>query len=61
MKKSVQRHHGYGVEWFQAISTLVVLAGIYMFSGTFEDASFVTPVPSHISAYSNQSLGYGFQ
>lgn len=66
MKSSLhKRPSGYGVEWLQAVFTLLVLTGIYLSSGSF--ATEVTPSLSSKKSveiavpYWNDAFGYGFQ
>jgi hypothetical protein len=66
MKSSLhKRPSGYGVEWLQAVFTLLVLTGIYFSSG-----SYATTVPPSLTSeksveiavpYWNDAFGYGFQ
>lgn len=60
-----KRSVGYGVEWLQAIFTLLVLTGIYLSSGSYassetQNVSSGKSVPIAVP-YWNNTLGYGFQ
>ncbi len=55
----------YGVEWLQAIFTLLVLSGIYLSSGSFVSENVQIPLneqrPTRISVpYWNNEFWYGF-
>lgn len=55
----------YGVEWLQAIFTLLVLSGIYLSSGNFVSENVQIPInehkPTQISVpYWNNDFWYGF-
>ena len=60
-----QRHRRYGVEWLQAMITLMVLSGIYMSTWQFDaSGSSLSAPPAKpavlSSSYWNETLGYGF-
>jgi hypothetical protein len=62
---SNQRHHGYGVEWLQAIFTLVVLSWIAASVDNFDSYGTTyanNPTPKTVSGtYWNETIGYGFR
>ncbi len=66
MKHTVsQRPRRSGAEFMQAICTLMVLSGIYLFSTTYSNSSVSlrdVPVKPSIltSNYWNDKIGYGF-
>lgn len=60
-----QRHRRYGVEWLQAIFTLMVLGGIYLSMSHFDsyDTKLIESPTSQkegVQTYWNDTLGYGF-
>lgn len=60
-----QRHNGNGVELLQAMFTLLVLSGIYVFSTTYSgNTASIRDIPTKpaiLSAqYWNDTIGYGF-
>ena len=59
-----QRHRRYGVEWAQAVFTLMVLVWIYVSMPYFDsyETTLTEPVQSSVVSHSywNDELGYGF-
>ncbi len=59
-----QRHRNYGVEWLQAVFTLMVLVWIYMSMPYFDSYETTLAEPVNTDpvsrSYWNDELGYGF-